>query len=288
LTHRDAPTTGRLRIGRWLPSTQSGGPPTPMDYEPMIHIDPTSVDAAFASYPAAPSWAGGGLLQPQPRGGRRLAGPWSVVVPIVVIVLLVLVSIANLPSRGRGTQVLPPASPAASAPEAGPSDTPANEAPGSPAGSPASPSAAASARASASPTRSKAPAPPPAPPPPPGALVVGIGGRCVEAASNGRVQLAICNGRAANQRWTVPGDGSVRTLGRCLDTLSSGTSNRTPLVVSGCDGTSSQQWDIGSDGSWSNGRSGKCMDVFEGFTDPGTPLIIFSCHGSQNQRFAFA
>ncbi|MEV4490168.1 ricin-type beta-trefoil lectin domain protein [Micromonospora coxensis] len=50
----------------------------------------------------------------------------------------------------------------------------------------------------------------------------------------------------------VLGDGTVRSLGKCLDVKSSGTTNGTPVQLWTCNGTGAQQWAPQADGSLKN------------------------------------
>jgi hypothetical protein len=98
------------------------------------------------------------------------------------------------------------------------------------------------------------------------------------------VELYPCTG-GANQSWTLPGDGTIQTLGKCLDVLHSGTANSTPVEIYTCNGGGAQQWVARADGTLMNPESGKCLD------DPGSSLsspqlIIYTCAGSANQKWA--
>ena len=119
----------------------------------------------------------------------------------------------------------------------------------------------------------------------------GHGGLCVDVAGarsedGSRVQLYGCN-RTAAQRWTRPGDGTLRALGRCLDIAGGGTWNGTRVQLWSCNGTAAQQWRVTEDGTLINPQSGRCLDAVDFGSANGTPLQIWSCGSTPqaNQRW---
>ncbi|GAA4066583.1 glycoside hydrolase family 64 protein [Nonomuraea soli] len=125
----------------------------------------------------------------------------------------------------------------------------------------------------------------------PARTIVGPGGKCVDVSGddtggNGAaVQLWDCQSWAVDQRWTRNGDGTLRTLGRCLDVVSGGTANGTKVQVWDCNGTGAQVWAPQADGSLRNPQSGRCLDSPGGATANGTRLQIWDCNGTGAQRF---
>lgn len=78
-----------------------------------------------------------------------------------------------------------------------------------------------------------------------------IGGSvCLEDTSGGAnsipVTLRACHG-GTGQRWSAPGDGSVRNAatGLCLDVEAAGTENGSPVIVYECHLGANQLWTIG-------------------------------------------
>jgi hypothetical protein len=112
--------------------------------------------------------------------------------------------------------------------------------------------------------------------------IVGINGKCAEVTYYGQVQLNSCNGGSA-QRWTVQTDGTVRTLGGCLDVRNSATVAGTTVQLFECNRTAAQQWRWRTDGTLLNPNSSRCLDAENGNSTNGTRLIIWDCHGRQNQ-----
>jgi sugar lactone lactonase YvrE len=116
--------------------------------------------------------------------------------------------------------------------------------------------------------------------------VTGIGGKCVDvtngSSTNGtRVQLWTCNGGAA-QQWSVRDDGSVASLGKCLD--AAGVSNGAVVRIFDCNGTTAQRWTADA-GRLVNAGSGKCLDAIGVASADGTLLQIWSCSTGVNQQW---
>ncbi|NED84521.1 hypothetical protein G3I76_31060 [Streptomyces sp. SID11233] len=127
--------------------------------------------------------------------------------------------------------------------------------------------------------------------------ITGIGGKCVDdsgagTAAGNPVVLYSCNA-GANQRWTLPGDGTVRTLGSCLDAeqRSDATYTGYRAVLSPCDGSATQRWTYERNGYLENaGAPGRCLDAYASRTTDSNPLIVDTCANSrpnqQNQVWA--
>ncbi|MER7724337.1 lectin [Streptomyces sp. NPDC096323] len=118
----------------------------------------------------------------------------------------------------------------------------------------------------------------------------GPGGKCLDATGNTGadgtpVQLWECTG-AANQRWTVQGDGSIRTLGACLDVTSGSTANGAKVQLYTCNGTSAQRWTYNAaTGDIVNTAADKCLDVTGQSTANGARTQIWTCTGAANQKW---
>ncbi|MBM9510106.1 arabinofuranosidase catalytic domain-containing protein [Actinacidiphila acididurans] len=124
-----------------------------------------------------------------------------------------------------------------------------------------------------------------------GAPVPGPGGKCVDVASDDTgvnltpVQLWDCQSWAVDQHWYHNSNGSLSTLGRCLDINGNGTANGTQVELYDCNGVGGQVWNQRSDGSLFNPQSGRCLDDPSGNTANGTRLQIWDCNGSAAQKF---
>lgn len=119
----------------------------------------------------------------------------------------------------------------------------------------------------------------------------GPGGACVDVAAddtgvNGAaVQLWDCQKYAEDQHWAHLADGTLRTLGRCLDINGNGTAGGAKVELWDCNGVGGQKWVVQSDGSLLNPQSGRCLDSPSGATANGTRLQIWDCNGSPAQKF---
>jgi beta-glucanase (GH16 family) len=134
----------------------------------------------------------------------------------------------------------------------------------------------------------------PPPPPPGGGTITGPGGKCVDVSGddtggNGAaVQLWDCQSFAVDQHWTHNPDGSLSTLGRCLDINGNVTAQGTQVQLWDCNGVGGQKWSKQVDGSLRNPQSGRCLDSPGGGTANGTRLQIWDCNGTGAQLWHMA
>ncbi|MGP3634980.1 ThuA domain-containing protein [Streptomyces sp. 24-1644] len=120
--------------------------------------------------------------------------------------------------------------------------------------------------------------------------VKGIGGKCVDVAGGAtadgtQIQLWGCAGVAA-QRWTVPGDGTLRAFGKCMDISGGGTADGTRVQLWTCNGSGAQRWVPQADGTLRNPQSGKCLDASGVSSADGTKLHLWTCHTGANQKWS--
>ena len=94
-----------------------------------------------------------------------------------------------------------------------------------------------------------------------------------------------CQSWAVDQHWYHRTDGSLGTLGRCLDINGDGSANGTQVELWDCNGVGGQRWVQQGDGSLLNPQSGRCLDSPSGATANGTRLQIWDCNGSAAQKF---
>ena len=124
-----------------------------------------------------------------------------------------------------------------------------------------------------------------------GGTVDGPGNQCVDVAGddNGgnltHVQLWDCQPYAVDQHWHHNANGSLETLGRCLDIDGNGTAVGTKVELYDCNGVGGQVWQQRSDGSLFNPQSGLCLDDPGDNTANGTQLQIYTCNGTAAQKF---
>jgi hypothetical protein len=126
----------------------------------------------------------------------------------------------------------------------------------------------------------------------PQGTITGPGGQCVDVAADdtgvnlAAVQLWNCQSYAEDQHWTHNANGSLSTIGRCLDINGNGTAAGTQVELYDCNGVGGQKWVQQADGSLLNPQSGRCLDSPSGATANGTRLQIWDCNGSAAQKFA--
>ncbi|TCC64536.1 PKD domain-containing protein [Kribbella pittospori] len=117
--------------------------------------------------------------------------------------------------------------------------------------------------------------------------ITGIAGKCIDIyqarTDNGTPTVLYTCHSALNQQWTQYEDGTVRSLGKCLDVR--GTTIRSEAVLWTCDGSAGQKWLPRPDGSLLNVRSGQCLDATGASSANGTKLIIYTCHVAVNQKW---
>jgi hypothetical protein len=127
-----------------------------------------------------------------------------------------------------------------------------------------------------------------------GAMIDGPGGQCVDVAGDDTggdytfVQLWGCQSYAIDQHWYHNANGSLESLGRCLDIDGDGTSVGTKVELWDCNGVGGQVWQQQSNGSLLNPQSGLCLDDPSGNTANGTQLQVYTCNGTAAQQFALS
>ncbi|MBB5939694.1 RICIN domain-containing protein [Streptomyces zagrosensis] len=159
------------------------------------------------------------------------------------------------------------------------------------------------AKASAKPPRHQPatkPSPKPtrkAPPPKPKAKTV-IPGRALVNAKSGKclsamqgtdgtqLRLASCNGSAA-QHWETKSDGTVRSMGLCMDVAWASTADFAAIQVAVCSGNPAQLFRLNKTDDLVSQLAAKCVDMYHGGTANGTPAVLFSCTGRGNQTFTW-
>lgn len=82
----------------------------------------------------------------------------------------------------------------------------------------------------------------------------------------------------------APYEDLVGLGGKCLTVSDPTAVDRTPVVLSDCDGSPSQLWSRTADGTIV-GLGGRCLDVLGGGGANRTPVGIFRCRGTANQRW---
>jgi predicted alpha-1,2-mannosidase len=98
------------------------------------------------------------------------------------------------------------------------------------------------------------------------------------------VQIWGCD-RTGAQSWVIATDGTIRTMGKCLDVFGAGTANGTKIDLYTCNGGSNQHWRLTAADQIVNPSSGLCLDDPNLSTTKGTQLDIWACNGGANQKW---
>ncbi|RPF23176.1 glycoside hydrolase family 27 protein [Myceligenerans xiligouense] len=126
-------------------------------------------------------------------------------------------------------------------------------------------------------------------PPTDSALVSSASGRCLDvpdsATANGTGLVIWDCHSAPNQTWTAATDGTLRSLGKCLDAPLDATAG-TPVQLWDCNGGDNQQWTFQGDGTIRGVRSGLCLDVDRNLTENDTAVLLWTCTGAANQLWS--
>jgi GH25 family lysozyme M1 (1,4-beta-N-acetylmuramidase) len=102
------------------------------------------------------------------------------------------------------------------------------------------------------------------------------------------IQVWSCTGKS-NQSWTVVQDGTLRTGGKCLQTVGNSTASGTKLELEPCnvnDGL--QMWEAATDGQLVNPQSGKCLAASSAAAASvanGTKPVIEPCANSTSEHW---
>ncbi len=123
---------------------------------------------------------------------------------------------------------------------------------------------------------------------PPSGPITGIAWKCLDnkdavLTDGNPIQLRTCDG-STQQRWWMPGDGTIRVQGNhCLSVKNAGTVSTTPVWLWDCNAGPAQVWTITAQGAIVNNNSGLCLaDKGAGTTD-GNPIWVYTCDGGPAQ-----
>ncbi|MEU6344034.1 RICIN domain-containing protein [Streptomyces sp. NPDC046977] len=117
-------------------------------------------------------------------------------------------------------------------------------------------------------------------------------GRCIDItnAADGigrdgsRLRIWDC-GSSASQKWDFRSDGSVHSLGLCMDLAWASTDDGTAVQLAKCNGGWAQKFVLNSAGDLVNPHADKCVDVVDKGTSNGTKLQLWTCFGTSNQKW---
>jgi hypothetical protein len=119
--------------------------------------------------------------------------------------------------------------------------------------------------------------------------VTGLAGKCIDIDNSGyangtAVQMYTCNNTAA-QSFTLPGDLTMRVLGRCVDAggPAKGTAGDRLVHLWACNGTAAQTWEPRTNGTLYNAVTNRCLDAPK--SDDRTQLYVHTCNTGANQKW---
>ncbi|MFF8772000.1 ricin-type beta-trefoil lectin domain protein [Kitasatospora sp. NPDC015120] len=87
-----------------------------------------------------------------------------------------------------------------------------------------------------------------------------------------------------SERWTRPGDGSLRALGKCARPVGGNAYAGARIELAACD-AGSRKWTDGADGALVY-DSQYCLEIPGGNRTPGTQLGLWYCNGLSHQQWA--
>ncbi|MET9356719.1 ricin-type beta-trefoil lectin domain protein, partial [Streptomyces sp. NPDC006617] len=125
----------------------------------------------------------------------------------------------------------------------------------------------------------------------PGTTIYGhASNRCIEVAGHkwrdgAPLQIADCTGKNW-QKWDFRPDGTIRSLGLCMDATWGGTANGTVVQVAVCSGNPAQQFILAGPRDLVNVQANKCVDVVDEKTGNGARLQLWECSGRDNQKWS--
>ncbi|MER7279205.1 ricin-type beta-trefoil lectin domain protein [Dactylosporangium sp. NPDC000244] len=261
---------------------------------------PQSEESFAAAYARKPATAARGLLP-----DRRV---WIAAGGLATLAVLVVVPLQlRWPSPDR-PQVADPqyafpaavtesqASPSVAPGSPAPSAAPVKSAAGQPAATTQQPKSTGGTPAKAAPTNTAGAAgvKPPAvattaaAPTIPGRAIVGVqSGLCLSANSGkdgAALTIARCDGSAV-QHWETAPDGTIRSVGLCMDAAWASTDDYTTIQVAKCNGNQAQQWRLNGSNDLVDTQANKCADVFGENTAPGSAVKLWPCNGKSNQKW---
>ena len=95
--------------------------------------------------------------------------------------------------------------------------------------------------------------------------------------------IAPCDGSLV-QRWEPRSDGTIRSVGLCMDAADAGTADWTPVQVAGCGGNPAQLFTLNQDQHIYSPYADKCVNVHI-TPEQIRSVVLHSCLNQTNQIF---
>lgn len=114
-------------------------------------------------------------------------------------------------------------------------------------------------------------------------------GRCIDV-TDGKgdgtpLQIWDCSGWS-QQTWRFMADGTVRSMGLCMDVAWGSTSNGAVIQLATCNGGPAQRFRLNSAHDLVGLQAGKCVDVKDQQTANGSRLQLWDCNGQGHQKWS--
>ncbi|WP_329023199.1 RICIN domain-containing protein [Streptomyces sp. NBC_01423] len=114
--------------------------------------------------------------------------------------------------------------------------------------------------------------------------------RCIEmvahkGADGSPLQIADCTGKNW-QKWDFRPDGTIRSMGLCMDVAWGSHDNGAVIQIAWCSGNPAQQFVLSADHDLVNPQANKCVDVKNAQTGGGARLQLWDCNGRDNQKWS--
>ncbi|WP_329140486.1 ricin-type beta-trefoil lectin domain protein [Streptomyces sp. NBC_00670] len=114
--------------------------------------------------------------------------------------------------------------------------------------------------------------------------------RCIEmvghkGADGSPLEIWDC-GKADWQKWDFRSDGTIRSMGLCMDVAWGSRENGAVIQLAVCSGNPAQQFRLNSSNDLVNPQADKCVDVKDQATGNGTRLQLWDCNGQDNQKWS--
>ncbi|WP_395292956.1 ricin-type beta-trefoil lectin domain protein [Kitasatospora hibisci] len=93
-----------------------------------------------------------------------------------------------------------------------------------------------------------------------------------------------CNDTGA-QKWTRPGDGTLRALGKCAAPVGGTGGAGVRIELTACTGSDNQKWQDGGNGALVHTASTLCLEVPGWNQTPGAQLGLWYCNTNPNHRW---
>ncbi|GAA1575852.1 hypothetical protein GCM10009742_19020 [Kribbella karoonensis] len=97
------------------------------------------------------------------------------------------------------------------------------------------------------------------------------------------LQVWDCGAGAANQQWVFRPDGTVRSMGLCMDLAWASTADGTQVQLVNCNGGWAQKFALSNNNELVNPSAGKCVTADA--PGNGGRLTLRACSGTANQKW---